>query len=143
MKKAQPSFDGGRLACATSLRPGFAPLLSLLFRASLSLKLDGGILLLPATAGFLFRLDSRIQQSKGNKKISAFTDAEVTYLKSQRLGLLATVGPDGQPHAVPVGFRYNPDEDAIEIGGRGGFSKRKKYRDVVLNPRVAFVVDEN
>jgi len=43
---------------------------------------------------------------------------------------------------VPVGFRYNPDEDAIEIGGHGGFSTRKKYRDVVHNPRVAFVVDD-
>jgi hypothetical protein len=29
--------------------------------------------------------------------MSAFTDAEVTYLKSQRLGRLATVGADGHP----------------------------------------------
>ncbi len=74
--------------------------------------------------------------------MSAFTVAEITYLQSQRLGRLATVGPDGQPHVVPVGFRYNPDQDAIEIGGHGGFTKRKKYRDVVRNPRVAFVVDD-
>ena len=39
--------------------------------------------------------------------MSAFTDAEISYLKIQRLGRLATVGPDGQPHVVPVGFRYN------------------------------------
>jgi len=43
---------------------------------------------------------------------------------------------------VPVGFRYNPDEEALEIGGHGGFAKRKKYRDVLQNPRVAFVVDD-
>jgi pyridoxamine 5'-phosphate oxidase family protein len=74
--------------------------------------------------------------------MSVFTDAEVTYLKSQRLCRLATVGSDVQPHVVPVGFRYNPDDDAIEIGGHGGFAKRKKYRDVLHNPRVAFVIDD-
>jgi pyridoxamine 5'-phosphate oxidase family protein len=74
--------------------------------------------------------------------MSAFTPAEVAYLKSQRLGRLATCGPDGQPHVVPVSFRYNAAEDAIEIGGHGGFAKRKKYRDVLRNPRVAFVVDD-
>ena len=74
--------------------------------------------------------------------MSAFTDAEINYLKSQRLGRLATVGEDGQPHVVPVGFRYHEQEDAIEIGGHGGFAKRKKYRDVLHNPRVAFVVDD-
>ncbi|PYX20045.1 MAG: PPOX class F420-dependent oxidoreductase [Acidobacteria bacterium] len=74
--------------------------------------------------------------------MSAFTDAETNYLKTQRLGRLATVGADGQPHVVPVGFRYNQNEDAIEIGGHGGFAKRKKYRDVTHNPRVAFVIDD-
>jgi pyridoxamine 5'-phosphate oxidase family protein len=74
--------------------------------------------------------------------MSAFTDAEINYLNTQRLGRLATVGPDGQPHVVPVGFRYNSKADVIEIGGHGGFAKRKKYRDVVHNPRVAFVIDD-
>ncbi|MFI5273299.1 MAG: PPOX class F420-dependent oxidoreductase [Ktedonobacterales bacterium] len=73
--------------------------------------------------------------------MSSFTPDEIAYLQSQRLGRLATVGPDGQPHVVPVGFRYNPDLDAIDIGGHG-FATRKKYRDVQRNPRVAFVVDD-
>ena len=73
--------------------------------------------------------------------VSSFTPAEITYLQSQRLGRLATVGPDGQPHVVPVGFRYNPELDTIDIGGHD-FAKRKKYRDVQRNPRVAFVVDD-
>jgi pyridoxamine 5'-phosphate oxidase family protein len=73
--------------------------------------------------------------------MSSFTDAEIAYLQSQRLGRLATVGPDSQPHVVPVGFRYNPEHDTIDIGGHG-FAKRKKYRDVQRNPRVAFVVDD-
>src|SRR3974377_2260920 len=74
--------------------------------------------------------------------ISVFTPAEIAYLQSQRLGRLATVGPDGQPHVVPVGFRYNPATDTIDIGGHNGFAKRKKFRDVQRNPRVAFVIDD-
>lgn len=73
--------------------------------------------------------------------MSAFTPAEIKYLESQRLGRIATVGPDGQPHVVPVGFRYNPEHDTVDIGGHG-FAKRKKFRDVQHNPRVAFVVDD-
>jgi pyridoxamine 5'-phosphate oxidase family protein len=42
---------------------------------------------------------------------------------------------------VPVGFRYNPELDTIDIGGHD-FAKRKKYRDVQRNPQVAFVVDD-
>jgi pyridoxamine 5'-phosphate oxidase family protein len=74
--------------------------------------------------------------------VSAFTAAELAYLRSQRLGRLATVGADSEPHVVPVTFRYNAEHDAIEIGGHGGFAKRKKYRDVLGNQRVAFVVDD-
>ena len=73
--------------------------------------------------------------------MAAFTPGEIAYLQSQRLGRIATAA-NGQPHVVPVTFRYNPAEDAIEIGGHGGFAKRKKYRDVQQNPRVAFVVDD-
>ena len=73
--------------------------------------------------------------------MSAFTSAEISYLQSQRLGRIATVSPDGQPHVVPVGFRYNPDQDTIDVGGHD-FAKRKKFRDVQKNPRVAIVIDD-
>src|SRR3989442_8849246 len=72
--------------------------------------------------------------------MSAFSEAEVAYLKGQRLGRLATVA-NGQPHVVPVGFRYNRELDTIDIGGHG-FAKRKKFRDVQRHPKVAFVVDD-
>jgi pyridoxamine 5'-phosphate oxidase family protein len=74
--------------------------------------------------------------------MSVFTDEERDYLSSGiRLGRLATVGPDGMPHVVPTAYRYNQDHDTIDVGGHD-FSKRKKYRDVLRNPRVAFVVDD-
>ena len=73
--------------------------------------------------------------------MSVFTEEEIEYLKSQLLGRLATGGPDGQPHLVPVGFRYNAELDTIDIGGHD-FARRKKYQDVQRNPRVAFLVDD-
>ena len=73
--------------------------------------------------------------------MSAFTAAEISYLQSQRLARLATAGPDCQPHVVPLAFRYNPDTDTIDVGGHD-FAKRKKYRDVQSNPRVAIVIDD-
>lgn len=76
------------------------------------------------------------------EKANVFTPAQIAYLKSQRLGRLATVDPSGQPHVVPVGFRYNAERGTIDIGGHGGFAKRKKFRDVQRNPHVAFVVDD-
>ena len=73
--------------------------------------------------------------------MSVFTLAEIAYLQSQRLGRIATVGPDGQPHVVPVGFRYNADQDTIDVGGLN-LSEGKKFRDVQRNPRVAIVIDD-
>ncbi len=72
---------------------------------------------------------------------SMFSPEEIEYLKSQRLCRIASVGPDGQPHVVPVAFRYNPDTDTIDVGGHN-FAKRKKWRDVKKNPKVALVVDD-
>ena len=70
-----------------------------------------------------------------------FTDAELTYLQSQRLGRLATQKPDGTLQNSPVGFRYNASEGTIDIGGYRMDASRK-YRNVADNGRVAFVVDD-
>jgi pyridoxamine 5'-phosphate oxidase family protein len=72
--------------------------------------------------------------------MSAFTDAELAYLKSQRLARIAT-SSNGQPHVVPLAFRYNPETDTIDVGGHD-FARRKKYRDVQGNRRVAIVIDD-
>jgi pyridoxamine 5'-phosphate oxidase family protein len=74
--------------------------------------------------------------------MSVFTPAEIAYITSQRIGRIATVGPDGKPHVVPVGFRYNPEQDSIDIGGLSGLTARKHYRDLVRNSQVAFVIDD-
>ena len=74
--------------------------------------------------------------------MSVFTEAELEYLASASLIRLATVGPDGQPHVVPVTFQYNPDEDAIDVGGVF-FGETKKWRDARQNPRVTLLLDES
>ena len=73
--------------------------------------------------------------------MSVFTPAEIEYLKSQRLGRLATVNSKAEPHVVPVSFRYNPELDTIDIGGRN-IAQSKKFRDAARYGRVAFVVDD-
>lgn len=73
--------------------------------------------------------------------MSAFTDPERAYLDGQRLGRLATVGQNGQPHVVPVGFRYDANDDAVHVGGHD-FAETKKFRDAERHPPVAFVVDD-
>ncbi len=73
--------------------------------------------------------------------MSKFTPEEIAYLQGQRLGRLATVSKTGEPHVVPVGFRYNPEQDSIDIGGHN-IVPTKKYRDAVSYGRVAFVVDD-
>ena len=73
--------------------------------------------------------------------MSNFTPAEIEYLKSQRLGRLATVNSKGEPHVVPVSFRYNAELDTIDIGGRN-MASTKKYRDAARQGKVAFVVDD-
>jgi pyridoxamine 5'-phosphate oxidase family protein len=73
--------------------------------------------------------------------MSKFSDAEIAYLQSQRLGRLATVNQKGDLHVVPVGFRYNPEHDTIDIGGIN-IVPSKKYREALSHGRVAFVVDD-
>ncbi len=73
--------------------------------------------------------------------MSAFTEKEIGYLRERRLGRLATVNGRGEPHVVPVAFRYNDELDAIDIGGHN-LARSKKYRDAKVTGRAAFVVDD-
>ena len=73
--------------------------------------------------------------------MSAFTERELAYLSTQRLGRIATAQPDGTLQVSPVGFHHNPQLDTIDIAGFGMATSRK-YRNVPDNGRVAFVVDD-
>lgn len=68
-----------------------------------------------------------------------FTEKELAYLKSQRLGRIATVSKDGQPDVAPVGYDF--DGEHFYVGGRNVF-KTLKFLNVQANPKVAFAVDD-
>jgi pyridoxamine 5'-phosphate oxidase family protein len=74
--------------------------------------------------------------------MSVFTQAELAYLAGGlQLGRLATVGADGTPHVVPVGWIYNAARDTIDIGGNE-LAGTKKFRDVARSGRAAIVIDD-
>jgi pyridoxamine 5'-phosphate oxidase family protein len=81
--------------------------------------------------------------------MSAFTQSELAYLLTEfehlvtkrRLARLATVGKDGTPQVVPVGWSYNAEHDTIDIGGFD-FEQTKKFRDVARSGRAAIVIDD-
>lgn len=70
-----------------------------------------------------------------------FSDEQLAYLKTQRLGRLATVDPRDQPQNNPVGFYLDKERQTIDIGGRN-LGETKKFRNVRQGSRVAFVVDD-
>jgi pyridoxamine 5'-phosphate oxidase family protein len=64
-----------------------------------------------------------------------FSAAELEFLRSQRIGRFATVGPSGWPHVVPVMYAVD-DEGALEFDVDG-----VKLRNLRSQPRAAMVVD--
>jgi Pyridoxamine 5'-phosphate oxidase len=69
-------------------------------------------------------------------RMATFTDAEFEYLRTQPLGRIATVGANGRPHVTPVGVLYDPDAEAVVIGGAGDMARSKKFRDARDQPDV-------
>jgi pyridoxamine 5'-phosphate oxidase family protein len=84
----------------------------------------------------------RWQATSKEDAMEIFTQKERAYLSDgPTLARIATVGKDGTPHVVPVGWSYNADAQAIEIGGVD-LEKTKKYRDVQRNGQAAVVIDD-
>jgi pyridoxamine 5'-phosphate oxidase family protein len=74
--------------------------------------------------------------------MGAFNPDEIAYMTGERrLARIATVGVDGMPHVVPVGWTYNAEHDTIDVGGRD-MAATKKFRDVKRSGRAAIVIDD-
>ena len=74
--------------------------------------------------------------------VTQFTERELDYLLVGRhLARLATVGVDGTPHVVPVGWSLNRELGTIDIGGHD-MAASKKFRDVGRSGRAAIVMDD-
>ena len=64
-----------------------------------------------------------------------FSEPELEFLRSQRIGRFATVGSSGWPHVVPVMYAVN-DDGSLDFDVDG-----VKLRNLTLEPRAAMVVD--
>jgi pyridoxamine 5'-phosphate oxidase family protein len=64
-----------------------------------------------------------------------FSEAELEFLRSQRIARFATVGPSGWPHVVPVMYTMN-DDGSLDFDVDG-----VKLRNLEFEPRAAMVVD--
>jgi pyridoxamine 5'-phosphate oxidase family protein len=71
--------------------------------------------------------------------VTVFTDAEVSYLATQRMARLATASPTGQPDVAAVTFRL--DGDTIVSGGYD-ITKTVRYGNLQRNPRAVIVIDD-
>lgn len=72
-----------------------------------------------------------------------FSDAELGYLKSQRLARVATASRRGVPEVSPVRFEFDGRHFWIGSQRQELFPKTRRYRNVQAgNIRVALVVDD-
>jgi pyridoxamine 5'-phosphate oxidase family protein len=77
-------------------------------------------------------------QTESGRRVT-FTEAEAGFLAESFIGRIATTSPGGQPHVVPVTYRF--DGSTIVFGG-WNLTKSLKFRNLMSNPKVAFVVDD-
>jgi pyridoxamine 5'-phosphate oxidase family protein len=71
--------------------------------------------------------------------MGVFTEAEIRYLRSQRMARLATASPSGQPDVAAVTFGL--DGDSIVSGGFD-ITKTVRYGNLRGNPRAVIVIDD-
>ncbi|MFI6180197.1 PPOX class F420-dependent oxidoreductase [Nonomuraea sp. NPDC051191] len=70
-----------------------------------------------------------------------FTGGERAYLSNQGLGRLATLAPDRSPQIQPVAIWFDPENETVRIGGPE-LTKSRKYKNVLADPRVSLVIDD-
>lgn len=75
---------------------------------------------------------------------AAIGPEQATFLERQRSGRLATVDPQGRPHAVPIcyalvdGILYTPIDEKPKTGDPRSL---RRIRNILANPHVCLVVD--
>ena len=69
-----------------------------------------------------------------------FTQAELAFLRKQPIGRLCTIGPAGDPQIRPVAVHLGADDATIEVAGPI-LAQTQKWRNVLRNPQVSFIVD--
>ena len=87
---------------------------------------------------------SRLALYTTSMRQTNFTPAELNFLTRARVGRLATADAAGQPHVIPVVFAtdgqklYTPLDRKPK---RVAPSQLKRVRNLLENPKIAFIVD--
>lgn len=84
-------------------------------------------------------MESNREAGKRRGDAGYFNEEQAAFLAENLIGRLATASPSGQPHVVPVAYRF--DGRTITFGG-WNLEKSLKFRNMMSNEKVAFVVDE-
>jgi pyridoxamine 5'-phosphate oxidase family protein len=72
-----------------------------------------------------------------------FSEAEVAYLKTQRLARIATASQKGVPEVSPVGFEFDGKHFWIGSHSQDIFPTTKRYRNITSGKsRVSIVIDD-
>ena len=71
------------------------------------------------------------------------TSSQRAFLEAQRVGYLATVGPDGVPHVVPIVYAVVDETICFVVDDKPKRTRTglKRLRNIAANPHVAVVVD--
>ena len=80
-----------------------------------------------------------IGRERAQRPAQIFSEAEAEYLAENFVGRVATSSLSGQPHVVPVGYEF--DGSTIAFGG-WRLTESLKFRNLMANNKVAFVVDD-
>ncbi|MGN6868550.1 MAG: PPOX class F420-dependent oxidoreductase [Solirubrobacteraceae bacterium] len=72
---------------------------------------------------------------------TGFTPEQLSYLRTQPIGRLATVDEQHAPQVVPVGFFVDEQTGVVSISGTALGSTRK-FRNIEATGRAALVVDD-
>jgi pyridoxamine 5'-phosphate oxidase family protein len=81
---------------------------------------------------------SKKEKAEKTKEVS-FNEDEVKFLKESKLARLATVSPSGQPHVVPITYRF--DGEFFHFGGYY-LTKSLKFKNIQKNNKVGLAIDD-
>lgn len=74
-----------------------------------------------------------------------WTEPDTAFIRAQRVGRLATISPQGEPHVVPACFAFDGEFFYTAVDQkrkRVPPEKLVRIQNVTQNPRVALILDE-
>jgi pyridoxamine 5'-phosphate oxidase family protein len=88
-------------------------------------------------------LSQSIYTQADQESTPLLSEAEVNYLKTQRLARIATASLKGTPEVSPVGFEFDGKYFWVGSHGQDIFPRTRRYRNITSgNNRVSIVIDD-